>query len=150
VLWFEQNHATCQQLELGLSSVLRMPIGDWLTYQWLVQNRHYQEALTRYPYISIAMQLEDFCRDPEQMARKLFASLGWPMTPQTFRFLDRSTQARQLWPRQLPGGRRRYTSVYRNSAAVTEAWREELTGYEQNRILNIAASLPQLARIWRD
>lgn len=54
VSWFEDNERACQELELRLSSVLRMPIAELLAYQWLVQNMQFRAALAQLPHTSLA------------------------------------------------------------------------------------------------
>jgi hypothetical protein len=148
--WFEEYERACRELELRLSSVLRMPIAELLAYQWLVQNMQFRSALSLIPHSSLAMQFEDFCHDPVARSKELFAFLGWDFGPQTRAFVQQSMSGG--WP-SLYGwfaGRRRYATVFRHSANICEAWRNELTDYEQRRILNIAGALPQFRRFWRE
>jgi Sulfotransferase domain len=148
--WFEVNRRACQELELRLSSVLRMPITELLAYQWLVQNMQFRSALSQLPHTSLAMQFEDFCRAPAARAQELFAFLGWEMGPETRDFIRRSTSGGWLSPYGWFSGRRHYATVFRHSANICDAWRSELTDYEQSRILNIASALPQFRRFWRE
>jgi hypothetical protein len=146
--WFEDNERACQQFELRLSSVLRMPQAELLSYQWLVQNMHLQAALTRAPLASAAFQFEDFCRQPAATAKSLFAFLGWEVGPQTQDFVAQSRQAGWHSVRGWLAGRRPYSTVFRHSASLCDAWRMELTDYEQNRILSITGSFPLFRKLW--
>src|SRR5438128_10565890 len=47
--WYEENPRACRELELRLSSILRMPIAELLAYQWLVQNMQFRSALAHLP-----------------------------------------------------------------------------------------------------
>jgi hypothetical protein len=47
-------------------------------------------------------------------------------------------------------GRRRYATVFRHSANICDAWRNEMTDYEQSRIMSIAGAMPQFRRFWRE
>jgi Sulfotransferase family len=146
--WFEDNERACQQLELRLSSVLRLPQAELLSYQWLVHNMHLQTALAHAPLASVGLQFEDFCRQPAATAKRLFAFLGWELGPQTLDFIAQSTQAGWHSVRGWLAGRRRYETVFRHSASICDAWRLELTEYEQNRILSIAGSFPLFRKLW--
>jgi hypothetical protein len=146
--WFEENERACRELELRISAVLRMPLTDLLAYRWLVQNMQFRSALMQLPHTSLAMQFEDFCRDPAARARELFAFLGWDFGEQTRAFLRQSTGAGWLSLFNWLAGRRRYSTVIRHASTICEAWRHDLTDYEQRRILNIATALPHFHRFW--
>lgn len=146
--WYEENQRACRELELRLSSILRMPIAELLAYQWLVQNMQFRAALAHLPHASLAMQFEDFCHDPEAKARELFAFLGWEFGPQTQAFIRQSTGGGWHSLHGWLAGRRRYATVFRRAETICEAWRNELTDYEQRRILNIAGALPHFNRYW--
>jgi Sulfotransferase domain len=148
--WFEENQRACRELELRLSSVLRMPITELLAYQWLAQNMQFRAVLSQLPHSSLAMQFEDFCRDPEIRARELFAFLGWDFTEQTRDFIQQSMSGGWLSPYGWCTGRRRYATVFRHSANICDAWRNEMTDYEQSRIMSIAGAMPQFRRFWRE
>lgn len=150
VRWFEDNRVSCQQLELRLSSVLRMPLGDLLAYRWLVDNIQLQRTVRQMPRTSLAVQLEDFCRQPRVAAENLFAFLGWEMGAHSQRFVMETTRRDWLWPLRWIPSRARYFAVDRHSTVACEAWRQELTDYEQNRILSIAGTFPNFYRLWRD
>ncbi len=72
--WFDENERACRELELHLSSVLRMPLTELLAYQWLVQNMQFRSALSQLPDSSLAMQFEDFCDDPAARAASCLTS----------------------------------------------------------------------------
>jgi hypothetical protein len=146
--WYEENARACRELELRIESVLRMPLTDLLAYQWLVQNMQFRSALAQMPHTSLAMQFEDFCQDPAARARELFAFLGWEFGPQTETFIRQSTGGGWLSLYGWLAGRRRYATVFRHSSTICEAWRNDLTDYEQRRILNIATTLPHFRRFW--
>ncbi len=148
--WFEENERACRELELQISSVLRMPLTELLAYQWLVQNMQFRSALSQLPHSSLAMQFEDFCHDPAARARELFDFLGWEFGPQTQAFIQQSTSGGWLSLYGWCAGRRPYATVFRHSRDICEAWRNELTDYEQRRILNIAGALPHFRRFWRE
>lgn len=150
IRWFEENRISCQQLELNVSSVLRMPLGDLLAYRWLVDNIQLQKTVLQLPRTSLAVQLEDFCRQPRAAAENLFAFLGWELGARSQRFVMESTRGGWFWPLRWIPSRARYFTVYRHSTRACEAWREELTEYEQNRILQIAGTFPNFRRLWRD
>ena len=146
--WFEENQRACRELELRISSVLRMPLTDLLAYQWLVQNMQFRSALVQLPHTSLAMQFEDFCQDPAARSRELFEFLGWEFGPQTQAFIHQSTGSGWLSLYGWLAGRRRYATVFRHPSTICEAWRNDLTDYEQRRILNIASALPHFRRFW--
>ncbi len=146
--WFEDNERACRELELRVSSVLRMPLTDLLAYQWLVQNMQYRSALAQLPQSSLAMQFEDFCHNPAARAKELFEFLGWEFGQQTQTFVSQSTSGGWLSFCGWLAGRRRYATVFRHSSSICEAWRNDLTDYEQRRVLNIAGSLPHFRRYW--
>ena len=127
-----------------------MPITELLAYQWLAQNMQFRAVLSKLPHTSLAMQFEDFCHDPATRARELFAFLGWDFSEQTREFIQQSTSAGMPSLYGWCTGRRRYATVFRHSANICEAWRNELTDYEQSRIMSIASALPQFRRFWRE
>jgi hypothetical protein len=146
--WFEENRRACRQLELRLSSVLRMPIADLLAYQWLVQNMQFRSALAQLSRPGLAMQFEDFCHDPSARAKELFAYLGWEFGAQTQALIRHNTGGSWHSLHGWLAGRRRYATMLLHASNNCEAWRDELTDYEQRRILGIAGAFPNFKRYW--
>jgi hypothetical protein len=106
---------------------------------WRAFNEPAIDALRDLPNARIVIY-EDLCRQPEHMARELFAFAGLDWHEQTNAFLGTSTQHDQ------PNG---YYDVFRSTSVVADRWRQTMTAPDQDAVRTVIAT-SSLARFWPD
>jgi len=116
-----------------------LPDSAKFAWSWLAFNEPAADGLGRLPNARI-IRYEDLCRDPERIARDLFAFAGLNWHPQTAAFLEMSTRHGR------PSG---YFDVLRTSGIVADRWRHSMGRRDQEAVRAVVCASP-LASWWPD
>jgi hypothetical protein len=106
---------------------------------WLAFNEPAVEELRSLPNARVVVY-EDLCRQPEAVARDLFAFAGLGWHPGTSAFIGSSTQDDQGTG---------YYDVFRATGQVVDRWRQTLSQRDQDAVRTVIAT-SSLARCWPD
>lgn len=109
-----------------------LPLLERCAWHWAILNQKAMNDLAGLDRVLI-MRYEDLCRQPEEMARKMFDFARLPWSPQTQAFLQKSTTGSDTDD---------YFKTTRDSLAAADKWRHELSAEEQERVLAIARQVP--------
>jgi hypothetical protein len=124
---------------VGREAFGALPLAGKLAWSWLAFNEPVVEALQRQPNARIVIY-EELCRQPEAIARDLFAFAGLDWYKQTAAFLATSTHHDRS---------SKYFDVFRETAAVAGRWRQSMTQADQEAVLAAVRTSP-LMRYWPD
>ncbi len=116
-----------------------LPIPAKLAWCWVAFNEPAVEALDKLPNARVVIY-EHLCRQPETVARELFAFAGLHWDPRTTAFLDTSTRHDQA------SG---YFDVFRATNLVADRWRQSMSQQDQEAVRKVVAT-SSLARCWPD
>ncbi len=134
---FAEAYAACHGVDAATFAVL--PEAARLAWAWRAFNEPALINLQDRPNARVVLH-EDICRDPEPVARDLFAFAGLPWHPQTGTFLQDSTN------HDRDAG---YFDVFRASASVAEKWRQTMDRRDQEAVRSVIAGT-DLAGHWSD
>jgi hypothetical protein len=99
-----------------------------LAWRWVLYNAKAMQDIEGDPD-AMTLRYEDLCRDPDGVARQLFAFTGLPWSEQTARFVSQST-AKDVG---------RYYSVVKNPLKAAYKWKSELSQADLDRIYSITS-----------
>jgi hypothetical protein len=124
---------------VGPDAFAALPDAAKLAWSWRAFNEPAVESLDSLPNARVIVY-EDLCRDPEAVAKDLFAfaDLGWH--PQTAAFLGSSTNH---------GGPNGYFDVFRATSAVADRWRQSMSRTDQDAVRAVVLGSP-LGSCWSD
>lgn len=88
---------------------------------------------------------EDLCADPHSKADEIFAFLGWPLSANTYDFIDQSISGERSFLRPSKA----YYSTYRDPRQSASKWRTQLSPQQQAGIAAIFQDSP-LKSLWPD
>lgn len=108
-------------------------------WSWLAFNEPAVDGLGKLPNARVILY-EDLCRDPERIAKDMFAFAGVTWHPQTAAFLELSTRHGR------PSG---YFDVLRTTGIVADRWRHAMSRQDQEAVRAVVCASP-LARWWPD
>ena len=116
---------------LTMETFLKLPPAEQLAWQWLVFNEKAMEDLVGRSGTRV-VRYRDLVREPEAVAKELFAFTGLPWAEQTARFVYQS---------QHSNHRYRYFGVYRSAefAHNLDGWKNALPTEDEQRIRAIVA-----------
>jgi hypothetical protein len=145
--FFQSRSKLLTSLGFAHSALFAMDECEFLAVYWLVCNLIHTQTLETWPRSRLVIY-EELCQDPVGLTRSLFDFLGWEVTPQTFRFLEKSTSARHSWLRVLLQVKRPYYAVYRRSDRQRARNRHELSDRQRDLVLSIVKGFPYIDR-WK-
>ena len=133
---FAMRTKVAKSLGLRTADWLKFSKVERLAYFWLCIN---EQAAEDSQGCGTYMQVyfDEFCLNPLEHAKQIFAFLGIEFTPQTQKFLDSSTSSKNEV----------YFSVKRQSDEVPQTWKRRLDGKSIDTILRIANSMPRMANV---
>jgi hypothetical protein len=142
---------TCEALwpELGFSprQIMGMKEDEALGLDWLLTYLPVADLVESCPPRVHWLTYEALVDRTEVVLRDLFSACGLPMTPQTLRFLARSSQTHPGGLRMLLGRRARYFGVERRVEEPAHAWQSEMSRESIARVMAVAERFP-LTRYW--
>lgn len=145
--WLRVHKDGVRDVGFSASCVLAMDDYEFLALDWLLENLTYQRVLENRRRTFLVVY-ERLCEDPLRIAYCLFEFLGWPMGPETKRFIDTSTGNRGSISGSLRRVFHRYFGVYRDTSRVSESWKSELPNLVKERIISIARLHPCYRDYW--
>jgi hypothetical protein len=121
---------------LSIDELRRMHPEERLAWKWVLAYEKVSEDTVGMDDEVLVLRYEDVCKDPTDLAQRMFqwAGLGW--SPQTESFIQRSTTSGRN-RRHVRFPRFGYFSVFQDPVWSASRWRHELTPDEIERILNI-------------
>jgi hypothetical protein len=133
---FAMRTKVAQRLGLRTADWLKFSKVERLAYFWLCINEQAAEdAQGCKNYMEV--YFDEFCLNPLEYAKRIFAFLGMEFTPQTQQFLSSSTSSKS----------NKYYSVSRQSDEVPQTWKRHLDRESIDTILRIANSMPHMAEV---
>lgn len=99
-----------------------------IAWRWVLTNEKAWLAGCRNPRYRL-VYYEDLCHEPEREVRRMFEFAGLEVTPQTLQFAASSSNRENG----------RYYSVYKDSHAAANRWRDELDSTIIERVMSIVA-----------
>jgi|GEM_PF-1321984 hypothetical protein len=133
---FAMRTKVAQRLGLRTADWLKFSKVERLAYFWLCINEQAAEdAQGCKNYMEV--YFDEFCLNPLEYAKRIFAFLGMEFTPQTQQFLSSSTSSKS----------NEYYSVSRQSDEVPQTWKRHLDRESIDTILRIANSMPHMAEV---
>jgi hypothetical protein len=123
-LLLETEQASRYGLDLDL--IKKMHPVERLAWRWVLFNEKAMDDTENLDQCTI-VRYEDFCHDPFKHSHKLFEFTGLPWQTQTENFITQSTTIE----------RSSYYSIFKNPARAANAWKNELSIADIQKILQI-------------